>query len=245
MDAKLADARVQQLDVAGVAKRQAAHPAGDLRLGPRVAHAGEPVGERGGLTDFDHVSTMGDRLGMSTRRGMWARSPTHRRAGAMSSFSSPGHFDRCRSRLSSTQSADRLTGLKDRVGGSGLAEHRSVPRRIVGQEADRLRGVLAGQRGGFLRAIRAGRAHHGADAGDGVPGGVGIGVAERSGHVRVLSGKMPCVGYAEHMASARGDIRDWRSRRRGMRRAGVPEQTDMEARRKIHSRGGWVMRLAS
>ena len=37
--------------------------------------------------------------------------------------------------------------------------------------------------------IGAGRAHHGADAGNGLAGGGGIGVVGRSRHVRVLSGE--------------------------------------------------------
>ena len=60
MDTKLADALANRLYVARVAEREAAHPTSDLRLGPSIPQAGEPVGESPSLTDLDHLQTIGD-----------------------------------------------------------------------------------------------------------------------------------------------------------------------------------------
>jgi hypothetical protein len=55
MDTKLADALANRLYVARIAERQAAHPTGDLRPGPSIPQAGEPLGESPSLADFDHL----------------------------------------------------------------------------------------------------------------------------------------------------------------------------------------------
>jgi hypothetical protein len=55
MDTKLADALAHRLYVAGIAQRQAAQPTRDLRLGPGITQAGEPLGKGSRLADFDHL----------------------------------------------------------------------------------------------------------------------------------------------------------------------------------------------
>ncbi len=61
MDTKLAHPLAYRLHVAGIAEREATHATSDFCLGPRIPQGGEPRGERAGLADFDHLSTIDDK----------------------------------------------------------------------------------------------------------------------------------------------------------------------------------------
>ena len=55
MNTTLANAFANRLYVAGIAERQAALPTSDLRFGPSILQAGEPLGKSPSLADLDHL----------------------------------------------------------------------------------------------------------------------------------------------------------------------------------------------